>query len=415
MGRIYELGGWLLPASILHSTKLIVEGDTINAPKVGIVIILMLSCALLALDVLLYATRKWTPPASLQRINLNNLFLLAGAIIAVLGGIIGANELRMETAGMSVVAVAGHWVSMSMQFYLIFLVYYLYFWFNQKILIPHLLRPKGILFYGFAFVATILIAYPFFIFLIRLLPVVKQLDLGAFTGAQTFGSDGGGFPFLIMLLTVPVVVSTQWFQQNSKIAQLEKEKSATELDLLKQQINPHFYFNTLNNIYALSLTKDQRTPEVVLKLSDLMRYIVYKGKESLVPIKEELSYIEDYIDLQRIRLHKQLDYHFEQNVSNEQLPIQPLLFINLIENAFKHGIEPATEDCFLHLSLTMNEDRLAFRCENSVEESDAVIPGTGLANLRRRLDLLFPNQYQLTITKTADSFIAHLTIDTNTL
>lgn len=135
--------------------------------------------------------------------------------------------------------------------------------------------------------------------------------------AQSFlGKDNGGFPVLIILLSAPVLVALQWYEQDNQIVNLQKEKSETELNFLKQQINPHFFFNTLNNLYALSITKDQQTPEVILQLSELMRYVIYKGKEESVSLKEEIKYIEDYIQLQQIRLHKQLDFQFDKTMIN---------------------------------------------------------------------------------------------------
>ena len=150
-----------------------------------------------------------------------------------------------------------------------------------------------------------------------------------------------------MLATTPIILTVQWFKQSNEIADLEREKSATELNLLKQQINPDIFINTLNNLYALSLTKDEKTPEVILQLSELMRYVIKRGKEEVVPILEEIKYIEDYVWLQNIRLHKKLDFSFEKNIDDLSLKIPPLLFINLVENAFKHGIEPAEEDLSL--------------------------------------------------------------------
>ena len=217
---------------------------------------------------------------------------------------------------------------------------------------------------------------------------------------------------IIRCLSVPLIVAVQWFEQNNQIASLQKEKSETELNLLKQQINPHFFFNILNNLYALSITKDKRTPEVILQLSELMRYVIYKGKEEVVPIAEEIKYIEDYIDLQQIRLHKQLDVQFEKSLSDEQQLIPPLLFIIFVENAFKHGIEPAEAACFLHLSLHSDEKELVFECVNSIEHQLNQPKGIGLENLKRRLDLHFTNRYELNISETPKQFKAFLKIKT---
>ena len=141
-----------------------------------------------------------------------------------------------------------------------------------------------------------------------------------------------------------------------------------------------------------------------MQLSELMRYVIYRGKEETVRLKEEVKYIEDYIQLQQIRLHKKLDFRFEKKLGEEELSIPPLLFIVLVENAFKHGIEPAENECFLHLSLKTTADTLTFSCSNSIEEQSTAAKGIGLTNLRRRLALLYPDQNTLEITESEDRY-----------
>ena len=141
-------------------------------------------------------------------------------------------------------------------------------------------------------------------------------------------------------------------------------------------------------------------------------YVIYKGKEAVVPIVEEIKYIEDYIDLQQLRLHKQLEVQFKKTLSDEQQHIPPLLFIIFVENAFKHGIEPAESACFLHLSLHSKEKVLVFECVNSIENKLNKPKGIGLENLKRRLDLHFPNRYELKIKETPKQFKTLLKIKT---
>ena len=226
-----------------------------------------------------------------------------------------------------------------------------------------------------------------------------------------FAIENGGFAIGVIALSIPVILVIQWFNQNSEINVLEREKAQTELNLLKQQINPHFFFNTLNNLYALSLAKSDATPEVVLQLSELMRYVIYKGKNNRVAISEEVKYLEDYIQLQQIRLNKTLDLSFEKKISNQNLMIPPLLLIILIENAFKHGIEPAENASFLHIELTSDQQFIIFECVNSYEPVLESSEGIGLSNLKRRLELTYPNQYQLDIDQTKDTFKARLKIE----
>jgi LytS/YehU family sensor histidine kinase len=238
--------------------------------------------------------------------------------------------------------------------------------------------------------------------------------LNIFPEAQlsVFQEDNFAFiPFTVMLLTTPFILVLQWFKQSNEITELAREKSANELNFLKQQINPHFFFNTLNNLYALSLKKDEATPEIILQLSELMRYVIYRGKEETVTLAEEVRHIEDYIRLQMLRMYKPLNFSFEQHIADENIKVPPLLFIVLVENAFKHGIEPAERESFLHICLTSNERGLTFVCENSVEERPKRTPGVGLSNLRRRLALRFPNRHELRLEAHEQSFKATLKLD----
>ena len=303
-------------------------------------------------------------------------------------------------------------VSYSFQFALIGSMYFFYYYLNKRWLIPRILRTKGAVYYGFSVAASILVFYPLFVWLITGLPLVRDLELPAFYPDHSiFAEDKGGGAFMVMLLSVPIIVSSQWFRQHDRIADLEKEKLETELTLLKQQINPHFFFNTLNNLYALSIDHDRRTPEVILQLSEQMRYVIYRGKRDLVPLPEEVKYIEDYIHLQQIRLHKKLNFVFTKEIEDEQLPIPPLLFITFVENAFKHGIEAAGGDCDLELHLRASAKEIRFQCVNSLEALPEGPPGIGLNNLRRRLELRFPGRHSIDVGPEGRRFKATLQIE----
>jgi hypothetical protein len=284
----------------------------------------------------------------------------------------------------------------SFQFALMLFLYYIFYWINHYFLINKVLQKKGAIYYAFSFLGVLFLLFPIIAQLIAYIPIVDEWKIHPVYNHSIFNGINLTIPMIGMVLTIPFILAFQWFKQRSAIAILEKEKSETELNLLKQQINPHFFFNTLNNLYALSLKQDERTPEVILQLSDLMRYVIYKGKESQVTLSEEMTYIEDYIDLQMIRLHKQLDYSFEKEINDKSLSIPPLLFIILVENAFKHGIEPAVGDCFLHLFLKNDETGITFICENSFDKIEDTSKGIGLENLKKRLNLLYKNKHELT-------------------
>lgn len=351
---------------------------------------------------------KWLKQLSLEKSILSICFLLA-TVLAFTGMV---EMWRIPSYTANGLLQFFHFISFLIQFFLIILAYYFFYYCNHYLLIPHFLKKKGAVYYGFAVAATILICYPILLKLIQFLPVVEDLSIGIFADNNlTLGADGGGLPFSIMILSAPIIVSNQWFRQNREIAILEQEKTERELGLLKQQINPHFFFNTLNNLYALSLTRDRSTPEVILQLSELMRYVIYRGKEKTVPLHEEVKYIKDYIQLQRLRLHQELDLCFEKQVEDETQTIPPLLFIILVENAFKHGIEPAEGKSLLHISLKSTEKHLQFSCKNSLEGQSQKQAGIGLQNLRRRLELLFPQRHELSIQKSGNTFTAVLNLD----
>ena len=353
----------------------------------------------------------WIKKINLEKGILITLFLLAIILAATNNFTKFADPSVYQISDSNLLNNTFAFFYLTAQYSLTFLAYYFFYYINHYFLIPRILKIKGVIYYGFGVAATILIFYPILGLLLSWMPIA-QLSEAYATLFDRINQimNYGSIPFLVMFLSVPIILVNQWFQQNSEIAILEKEKSDTELNFLKQQINPHFFFNTLNNLYALSITKDPQTPEVIMKLSELMRYVIYKGKEDSVALKEEIQYIEDYIQLQQIRLHKKLDFRFEKNISNPNLKIPPLLFIVLVENAFKHGIENAEEDCFLHMYIKSGDDHLSFICKNSFEEKIEGGNGIGLDNLKRRLELRFPNQYQFKIKESKSIFEVELKI-----
>lgn len=295
-------------------------------------------------------------------------------------------------------------LSFTLQFTFIYLCGYLFFFINSRLLVSIVLKQKGIIMYLLSVLATVSLLYPIIGQLLILMPMNQFFGRDIFS-LNPFLFENGFGALSIMILSLPIVLALQWGQQNTRIISLEKEKSQTELDLLKQQLNPHFFFNTLNNLYALSLQKSDKTSNSILQLSELMRYTIYKGQQENVTIDQEIKYIEDYIDLQQIRLKNPLSFKFEKHISSENLKIAPLLFIVLIENAFKHGIEPAGETAFLSLHLQCDEKELKFICENSFDPDEiSEHKGIGLDNLKKRLELLYPNRHSLDISSDNGTF-----------
>jgi two-component system, LytTR family, sensor kinase len=214
-------------------------------------------------------------------------------------------------------------------------------------------------------------------------------------------------------------LSKSWFAVNElqrQLLQTEKEKVQIELQALKSQINPHFFFNTLNGIYSMTLDKDERLPETVLQLSHLMRYFLYESTGEMVPLEKEWQVLEDYIALQKIRSSQQL--HIEKKIEGEiqQQQIAPLVLITFLENAFKHGAKGNTGPATIRLLLQVRENEFTFRVENTKGVVDAIDPneykGVGLKNVQRRLELLYPNRHRLDIKESSDLFIVTLHIQT---
>lgn len=197
--------------------------------------------------------------------------------------------------------------------------------------------------------------------------------------------------------------------------QLEIEKKKTELDYLKSQTNPHFLFNTLNNIYALARMKSNLTEESILKLSDILRYMLYGSDNAYVPIQQEIKIIEEYIALEKLRYDNSLQIRINTIIQDPETKIPPLLLIPLVENAFKHGVSETIYAPFINITIQVSNNLLNCIITNSIDRENtttALSENIGLKNLKRQLELLFAN-YSLDIDKKHDSFNVYLKIDLN--
>ncbi len=218
------------------------------------------------------------------------------------------------------------------------------------------------------------------------------------------------FPLFIFLLPIPILFLVWVFEQWKWLQNLKAEKSKTELSLLRAQINPHFFFNTLNNLYALTVKNSKQAPEVILKLSDMMRYTIYEGEKETVKLQDEIDYLNNYIELHKIRYKKTVEITFNHSVDTNTT-IAPLLYIILLENAFKHGIETLTENAFIHINLFEDDESIYFKIENNFDPKEAnESTGIGLKNLKRRLSLLYNQKHELNIDKINNSYKTTLKI-----
>ena len=202
-------------------------------------------------------------------------------------------------------------------------------------------------------------------------------------------------PLIIFFIPIPILFGFWIFEQWKWLQNLKAEKSKAELSLLRTQINPHFFFNTLNNLYALTVKNSKQAPEVILKLSDMMRYTIYEGEKKSVSIKDEIEYLNNYIELHKIRYKKSVEITFNHTIDTS-LNIAPLLYIILLENAFKHGIETLTENAFIHMNLYEDDKFIHFNIENNFDPNEInELKGIGLENLKRRLSLLYDQKHEL--------------------
>ena len=224
--------------------------------------------------------------------------------------------------------------------------------------------------------------------------------------------------FLVAGLSTVGKIMVDWITENRKRVTVENESMQSELRFLKSQINPHFLFNTLNSLYALTLKKDDKAPDIVIKLSEMMRYMLYECNEPRVPLRKEINYLQNYLDLERLRQRKGIDISLEVSGRVSDQMVAPLLLIPFLENSFKHGVNANIKDGFVRAELRVEERSLHFKLENS---KGSVMPsqvhagrpsgGIGLVNVRRRLQLLYPEAHDLSVRETPSTYAVLLDLD----
>jgi LytS/YehU family sensor histidine kinase len=247
------------------------------------------------------------------------------------------------------------------------------------------------------------------------------ISSGTFTLRLLFSSGNSSFSlpifqhfvnlFFIVVITSSFKLFREYSRKQELLIRAENEQLKTKLNLLKSQVNPHFLFNTLNNLYGL-ITQNQnaQASEITLKLGDLMRYLLESSKMERVGLDKEIQFMEDYLALEKIRLSQDADIRFEVSGINRDIFIAPLLFIPLVENAFKHGLNTISADSFAHFSLSVQGNEIYFEAINSVGKppENSEISGTGLENLKKRLQLIHPGRHKLDVEKTTNQFKAIL-------
>lgn len=220
----------------------------------------------------------------------------------------------------------------------------------------------------------------------------------------------------VIMFTGGIKLLKNWYVDRENKAQQEKQKLTAELNYLKGQIHPHFLFNTLNNLYALTMQKSDDAPTTVLKLSQMMHYMLYDAATESVPLSKEIKHIRNYIELESIRYGSRLDLSFNVTGPVEGKEIAPLILLPFVENAFKHGVSNEHRECWITIDLKVKGDTLLFKVENSISTNKVnnllgYKSGIGLKNVKRRLELLYPSKHQLNIVKEAEAHWVDLKLE----
>jgi LytS/YehU family sensor histidine kinase len=292
-----------------------------------------------------------------------------------------------------------------------------FFYLNTEILLPKLLRAKGVIIYLVTLTGAI----------VFMLWVHEELFHWVYSNfihpeGQGSGSGGprrGGLMRMIFQLLFYAAIGTSYrlisdrMKEDEEIKEQENERLKSELSFLRSQISPHFMFNVLNSVVSLSRRKPEMVEPVVVKLSELMRYMIYETNDSIVPISKELAYLESYIDLQRIRFGDDIQINFTHELGPTSSSIEPMLLIPFVENAFKHGVG-FIENPTIEIELKDSAKELIFHVANkkgaTLNEKKDESSGIGLANVNRRLELLYPSNHELVIKETDSEFEITLTI-----
>ena len=234
-------------------------------------------------------------------------------------------------------------------------------------------------------------------------------------GPNTMHFDSTSLFIFVMITALGTATKTiqQWQMTEQRATQAEADKASAELSFLKAQINPHFLFNTLNNIYTLAVMKDDNAPDSIMKLSNIMRYVTDDATEDFVPLENEIGCINDYIELQRLRLGEKTTVHLDISGETDERVIAPLILMTFIENVFKYGISK-NKASVITIKIAVNEKSISFFCQNNLfpQKEEKQRTGIGLTNTRQRLAYLYPEKYLLSINTENDLYTVKLILET---
>ncbi|WP_420553699.1 sensor histidine kinase [Tenacibaculum aiptasiae] len=272
-----------------------------------------------------------------------------------------------------------------------------FFYINYLVLVPKLLFKKKVFLYVIAVLLVVYLGaliYRSFNFSSYFESLPQKINLKAY---KSF-SISVMFNIILVILGAVIKTYLAWTKNETDKKDIESQKRITELEVLKSQINPHFLFNSLNSIYSLTVKKADEAPEAVIMLSELMRYMLYQANDDFVLLEKEISYIENYVNLQKLRLIDKdgISLNVSGEITNQKIP--PLLLISFIENAFKYGIDPIKNSKII-VTIDVDDTHFKFECVNvkNRKQIDDINSGIGLKNTKERLKLLYPNKHKLEI------------------
>lgn len=230
-----------------------------------------------------------------------------------------------------------------------------------------------------------------------------------------FNSKTLSYTLSYMIRELLAISALAYFIHSAKQAEqmkmLKEQQLISELTYLKAQLQPHFFFNTLNNIYSLALIQSAATAPLVAKLAEMMRYILYKADEKLVPLRDEIAFIQNYVEVERIRYRSAIKINFETQGIDEESKISPLLLLPFVENSFKHGIQEEEKDGFVTIIICKTQNELTLEVKNSIAKNEESVGGIGLSNVRKRLEILYPEKHELTIENNGKIYQVSLTLE----
>jgi two-component system, LytTR family, sensor kinase len=289
--------------------------------------------------------------------------------------------------------------------------YMLVVYINLGYLIPRFLNQKNFMTYVLLLLAMVAVFTPIKVMLLYI--TYEEVDPREFLVMNQH-------TIFLLLFTIAggstvIKIISDWQRHQRDRKDLETQRMQSEIKFLKSQINPHFLFNTLNSLYALTLKKSDKAPEIVIKLSEMMRYMLYESNERRVPLQKEVNYIQNYLALEALRQSGHADIRFNVEGQITDQTIAPLIFIPFLENSFKHGLNHQISDGYVHVTMKVLDNKLLLRILNSKpallpQPSEKTSGGIGLANVQRRLNLLYPNQYKLDIEDSDKEHIVELSL-----